>query len=571
MFNLKMNLKKSERFLFKNAFMIGSVFVVLILLSAIFLCRNFIKNDDSKTLKNTISNLNDMSNLSEDTLLETYKKISYVASLRDVLLNFNKDSDKELFFQRCQEVTKVLDTYKSFDESILSVCVYSPYANYVTTSDGTVPFNLYSDKSWLDFYNGLEANEANVFFRKDLSGINVITFVYRAKKSEKTDGGIIIDIDIEKHLRINAESYSFLLLGNNNEILYANNYNINSTLKKDILSNKNDIVKCYDNYYAIAEKQSEIADFSYVIIEHLPNYFQNRLYIYLTVAFVFLLLGIFAVVIAFYIASYSYKPIREIAGIIENPQSEKSKKYLLNDSTTKKITDSIVMITSNNKKLRDELNERMGTLNYAQLRALQWQINPHFIFNTLNMMYYMIDEELGNDSKIAQGILSLSGIMRYSLKTEPMLVKLSEELSSAEKYISLMNARFDDDFEVVLDIDDRLLDKKIVRMCLQPVLENCFQYGLKELSKKGIITISAEESDGIFVISVKDNGNGMAKERLDEIKHRLSEETNITEEHIGLLNVHSRIVLISGKKYGIEIESEENKGTEVRMKFPDYK
>ncbi len=586
--NLRMKLKKSERFLVKNAIMTGSVFVVIIFVLSIFLCRSFLVNDDLKTLKTTQDSLNNISNLSEKSLVENYKKIGYISANKDIEMCFRKNTDKNLFFQRSVEVTKFLDTFKSFDEAILSSFVYSPYTNYIVTSDGSIPFSVYSDTKWLNFYNGLDKEETGMFFRKDSSGIYVMTFVYRAGKGKNNDGGIVVDINIEKHLKFDADLYSLMLVDKNNGIVYKNNIGEdflkavansekrqkNGKNAKNAKNEKNEknekIIKYKNSYYAVCMKKSDVSDFSYIIIREIQNYTRNRAFIYLGVFVIFLMLGVSAMIIAVYLASSSYKPIREIADVIENPSLEKSMENLLNDSTTKKIVDSIVMITSNNNKLRDELNERMGTLNYAQLKALQWQINPHFIFNTLNMMYYLIDDEVGSGSKAANGILSLSGIIRYSLKTEPMVVPFEEEISYAKKYISLMNARFDDSFFAEWDIDEKYYDKKIVKMCLQPVLENCFKYGSDDSVKKGYIKISAIENDGMFCLKVADNGKGMSEEKLLEIRDKLNNEIAISEIHVGLANIHKRIVLLFGEKYGVEIKSKENEGTEVILKFPDF-
>ncbi len=571
-----MSLKKSERFLVKNAVMTGSVFVAIILVLSIFLCWSFLKSDDLKTLKTTRDNLNNITNSSEKTLVDYYKKIGYIASDKNIKMCFYESTDKNLFFQRSVEITKFLNTFRSFDEAIDAVYVYSPYTQYIVSSDGSIPFEVYYDKEWLLFYNDLKKEEAGMFLRKNSSGINVLTFVYRAGKSLNNDGGIIVDVNLEKHLKFENDLYSLMLVDSENNIVYDTSFgdgfddrfgNEESFIKS---GNYEKMIKYENSYYAVCAEKSDVFEFSYVIVKEIPNYIRNRFFIYFAVLLIFLMLGVSAVGIAVYLASSSYKPIREIAGIIENPSSETSKKYLLNDSTTKKIVDSIVMITSNNNKLRDELNERMGTLNYAQLKALQWQINPHFIFNTLNMMYYMIDDELGENSRIAKGILSLSGIMRYSLKTEPMLVSLSEEIEYAKKYISLMNARLDNDFYVEWDINEKFYNRKIVKMSLQPVLENCFKYGLNDISEKGYIKISASEEQESFYLYINDNGKGMTKEKIDEIKERLNTENAISEVHVGLANVHNRIVLLSGRNYGVDIQSTKGEGTRVTLKFPDY-
>ena len=564
--NFEVKNGKKERFLVKNAFIFGMFFLLIIIVMSVFFVKSFIDGNEKKTVDNAKLNINTISNMSEEAFFETIRRVRYVTTDMDISRLWSENLSEELFFQYSVDAKEYLAQMLTFDESIDSAYLYCPDYNYVITSEGANPIEIFDDDSWIESFDSASKNEIKVMHRQKRGSMDVVTFVMKNKTG---NGGVVINLDLDKHMDFEIDSYTVLLVNENNDIIYKNNYSLPDKRIDKVLRKKSGIVNHGGVYYAIARKSSEICDFDYILMQSIPDYRISRFVAYAGVVILFALLIAVAVFVAFYLAGITYKPIREIAEIIENPSSEKAKMYLSNDATTKKIADSIAKMATNNEKLRDDLNKRMGVLNYAQLKALQWQINPHFIFNTLNMMYLMSDDIAGSKSRLTKGILSLSGLMRYCLKTEPLLVELYDEMCVTNEYIKLMNSRYGDRFEIIDGIDRKFYEKKVTKMCLQPILENCFQYGLKDIDYMGRITVSASEDGDFFVLSVEDNGTGMDDEKLAEIRNRLSEEPDIAEAHIGLANVHSRIVLIHGKNYGVEVESAVGKGTKVIVKFPN--
>ena len=132
-----------------------------------------------------------------------------------------------------------------------------------------------------------------------------------------------------------------------------------------------------------------------------------------------------------------------------------------------------------------------------------------------------------------------------------------------------MKARLGDDFDVVWDFDEKFYDKDVVTMIFQPIQENCFRYGFKNIDYKGIINISAKENDKFFEISISDNGVGMEDAEIERINEYLRKPPSITESHVGFSNVNSRIVLNFGADYGVFISKNESGGTKVTMKLPN--
>lgn len=202
----------------------------------------------------------------------------------------------------------------------------------------------------------------------------------------------------------------------------------------------------------------------------------------------------------------------------------------------------------------------------AQLRMLQFQINPHFLYNTLASMQVLSMQE-GNTC-LTEMIQHLAAMFRYSIsESDRDLVTVEEELHHVEDYIYLQKIRFEDRLNVQYEIEDGLLQRKMMRFVLQPIVENAIRHGLNE--GEGVLVIGARsEDDGGIVFTIQDDGNGIPAERLAQIEQELeSEKLKDRKIGIGLHNVHSRLRLRYGKKYGIKLSSG-NSGTVVEIRVP---
>ncbi len=206
----------------------------------------------------------------------------------------------------------------------------------------------------------------------------------------------------------------------------------------------------------------------------------------------------------------------------------------------------------------------------SELSFLQSQINPHFLYNTMESIKAMAAIKGNND--ICDMTKALSKILRYGVKGADE-VKLSDELNIVKAYIQIQKVRFRDRFEVYEYISPATLDSLVPKMILQPIVENAIFHGLEPSMEKGSLIMSSEidENDHI-VISIKDNGVGMEADILEETKCKLN-GTDIDNplkisSSIGIFNVNNRIKLMFGNEYGISINSEQGKGTEVILRIP---
>lgn len=204
----------------------------------------------------------------------------------------------------------------------------------------------------------------------------------------------------------------------------------------------------------------------------------------------------------------------------------------------------------------------------AEFSALQSQINPHFLYNTLFAAQSVIDER--NYGKASAMVQNLSEIFRYSLNQGAANVTLREELEHIRKYLHVHEIRTGK-FTVHYDVPEALLGWRLPRLTLQPFVENAMEHGFAELAGGGEIHISAKAAEETGIVYVYDNGRGMSEEILRRLQLRLEqpfEPGMQEEEHIGIANVHARIQLQFGEEYGVKISSKAGVHTTIKITAP---
>ncbi len=222
------------------------------------------------------------------------------------------------------------------------------------------------------------------------------------------------------------------------------------------------------------------------------------------------------------------------------------------------------------KTLRDNL-EREAQIQRAETKALQNQINAHFIYNVLEAIKMMA--EIDEKYEIADAVTTLGKLLRYSMKLEGGNVELSRELEYIRNYIDLMNLRFDYVITLYMDIPEELMGQKIPKISLQPIVENAVVHGAAALAADSTISLRGEidRERGRCTISIRDEGVGMDEGALERLKRQIAglEPTSSGSGNgIGLKNVHDRIRLSFGEEYGLRVESKPGVGTTVMVDLP---
>jgi two-component system LytT family sensor kinase len=211
----------------------------------------------------------------------------------------------------------------------------------------------------------------------------------------------------------------------------------------------------------------------------------------------------------------------------------------------------------NNTRIEMNLERHQQLLLKARMDALSSQINPHFLFNTLNTVSSLIRF----DPDMARGVvLKLSNILRRLLRKHETFVPLKEELNFIDDYLDIEVARFGrDNLEFIREIAEEALEAFVPSMLLQPIVENCLKHGLASKLEGGRIRLRSTNHDGRLNIEIEDNGAGISEEKMP----------HVYVEGIGLSNVRERLRVLYGTDFRLEIESRSGEGTLIRIDIPE--
>ncbi|KAI7247645.1 hypothetical protein KC345_g11942, partial [Hortaea werneckii] len=216
----------------------------------------------------------------------------------------------------------------------------------------------------------------------------------------------------------------------------------------------------------------------------------------------------------------------------------------------------------------------------AELRSLQAHIKPHFLYNTLDTIHWMARSKGAED--IAEVVQSLSKLFRLGLSKGSDIIPLSDELEHIVSYLKIQHVRYSSKLTYSIEVEPQLQELYVLKLVLQPMVENAIYHGIKERRGPGHLSIEVVERENELYLTVRDDGAGIAPERLSMLKQRLEAVGKQEREHAdteaplpdstgsgyGILNVQARIRLTYGEPYGIMIESEPGAGTVVTIRHP---
>lgn len=203
----------------------------------------------------------------------------------------------------------------------------------------------------------------------------------------------------------------------------------------------------------------------------------------------------------------------------------------------------------------------------AELRLLQEQINPHFLYNTLDAIIWMT--ESGENKKAIQIIQELSSFFRISLSKGQSEITIKNEKEHVRSYLEIQHYRYQDILDYEIDFDEDILENHIQKLTLQPIVENALYHGIKNKRGRGMIRVSGRADGNDIVFTVEDNGRGMTEEELARLRRLISgEESSDDQRGFGMANVEKRLEMLYGSEYGMTVKSEFDKGTEVTVRIP---
>lgn len=216
------------------------------------------------------------------------------------------------------------------------------------------------------------------------------------------------------------------------------------------------------------------------------------------------------------------------------------------------------------KELIDNVMEKQHQLRRSELRALQAQINPHFLYNTLDSIKWLA--KLNHVPEIANIATQLGKLLRSSISCEDDLITVEESLDGIQSYLEIQKIRYNDKFETVIHVNADLYPYRIPKLILQPIVENAIIHGLEDKVGQGHMVINGYLKDRTLVFEVVDDGVGIVPEKMADIRAGLDLSTS--KHSIGIDNVNRRIKLYYGEEYGLDVQSEPGRGTKVTLRMP---
>lgn len=292
------------------------------------------------------------------------------------------------------------------------------------------------------------------------------------------------------------------------------------------------------------------------------------------ITYMVLLLGVivFSVVAAWIISESIYIPIKKLHNVTTTITQNDLQALMTSDNANEiaELGISFNIMIGKIKELLDSKIKEQDNLKKAEFRTLQAQINPHFLYNTLDTIIWMAEAK--KNDQVIDIVRALSSFFRISLSKGKDWITIHEEIERTRSYLTIQKMRYRDILDYRIEIDADVLNSTILKLILQPLVENAIYHGIKNKRSGGTVIVRAyrKEQDKVF-LEVEDDGIGFTRYRLAKIQDKInddSDEINLEERGFGLENVNKRIKLYYGKEYGLSIISEYQAGTQVTLVIP---
>lgn len=442
-------------------------------------------------------------------------------------------------------IKKITDNYSGTVQGLKSIYLYNQQTDYVFAFYGNTGnyLNKFSDKDW--YYKYIGNNKEN--YIEFTSDEKHIVFCYNIQKSSPFPGilTIVFDNSIINNSYINPEE--------DESIYFSFEKDFSTSQPKQIpkvSGSMHEVSVSLSNYPAILNFRTAA--------KNLKNAQKIYYFAYLPLI-IFAIL--FSLLLAYLYSKKQYNAIIKLISAIEEPAIFKEEK---NASEISYLITASQSLHTRISDLEDTLAKKITNLQKAQSLALQNQITPHFIINTLNLINTSIINEVGHDTEAVKLTHLLSKIISSSTDNTEYIIPFTEELDAIKNYVHLMLIKYDFDFDVSWKISSEVHKLYTIKHIMQPILENAIEHGIKPLFNTKSCTINVNvyiENKNNFVIELINNGVPITPEKLADIENSLISDDIYTRCHIGLSNVAYRLRLIWGDKYGVKIKSDSEKTT----------
>ena len=404
----------------------------------------------------------------------------------------------------------------------------------------------------------------------------VVTLSRNISKPEEPEGGGVFFVDLNyssisdlcERLSLGNKGYIYILDRDGGIIYHPQQQLIYSGMKQELISQVMDareesFVTEDGRLYTIS--RSERTGWIVVgvsMVSELMHRADAARKIYLLIA---LVLFMAALALAYLLSDEITKPIKALEKsmkAVEKGNFAHAALAVREENEIGHLSRNFNMMTEEIQNLMEQRDREQQIKRKSELKALQSQINPHFLYNTLDSIAWMCEEDRTKEA--VEMVNALARLFRISISKGHELITLEREVEHAKSYLKIQNYRYKNQFTYAFDVEEGCLSYLCNKITLQPIIENAIYHGIDRMVDEGFIEVRIREEETAVRITVTDNGVGMTREQCQEILHREAKDRT----GIGIKNVHDRIRIYFGEEYGLHITSEPDEGTCVEIRIP---
>ncbi|GAA0180268.1 hypothetical protein SH2C18_29920 [Clostridium sediminicola] len=591
-YHINLNIKKSKLF-FKNVIL----FLIPVLLPVIVLggisigitkqyVQQNIKKNNMNMLEQARGNVALIFNEIDSLYINFSTNPEIIIKLKNILRKSTLNREE---YKLLESIRNFIDAPANARNYIHSIYVFfeNDHGRVLTTTEGLISNDAYYDMEWKTQFNemGMQKNtwlQSRIIksYSFDKFGKRVVT-IYRtinAYTGNRKQGVIVLNIDAKyidnflNKLDILPEQ-SIIITDENNEIIFKNKdlpYLHELKIEEFIKSDKEYIRhKIGNKTYIISKLKWDQYGCNFLSIVPEKNLYRIPFILTDFVVVILIVLIIIGITLTYYLMKKNISHLIKIIKVLDCAERGENISEYIEDAKDEYgyITNKIVESNILQRYFKVQLSERKYKQKTLEFLALNSQINPHFLYNTLETIYWKSFQFTGKPNSVTDMIENLSDILKYSLHTKDDEVTIRDEIKNTKSYLRLQKVRYRDKFDVVWEYEEQILNYKMIRLVLQPLIENSIYHGIKEKEGKSEIKIRIFQQGDFIKFSVVDTGAGMNEERLLEIREKL-ESDDVPHNHIGLLNTSKRLFLMYGLEAKLDITSKHGEGTTVTFNIP---
>ncbi|MGO4539023.1 histidine kinase [Paenibacillus sp. 2TAB19] len=524
-----------------------------------------------------------LSSLSIENELKKMEKLSFMIMTDPTLQNYLRSiksggSDYDNYVVRTKIIERMVNI-GALDKYVLSSQLYDVFDNEYAV--GTSSITMFKNR--LDLIKA-ETNPnqgGNTWIAPDSDDHALVAArEIRSFEQLKLDnlGTLAIRIDMRalfndfaKGMRMNSSDAQLIIMQDNN-LIYPDQGATDLPITRLPGMGQNsgyETMKMNGKQYFITYIASTYTDWTYYTLIPFDDIFERIVKVKQTIIVIFAVLFLCIILFSIRFANGITKPIERLNAKMKKVQlgnfeyaDEPNEQALAMDEAGQMHRNFRIMVERINELIHENYVKQL-TIRDTEFKALQAQINPHFLYNTLESINW--SAKLSNQTHISQMVEALGSLLRTSINLKEPLIPISKELEIVSHYVTIQKFRFEERLDFDIDIPERLLHCTLPKLSLQPIVENAVNYGLEQMIDTCSIRIRAYEEDDNLYISVTDNGPGMEEQLVSKL---FSGEVKTKGSGLGLKNIEDRIKLLYGDAYGIHVESKVNGGTTVTLRLP---